>query len=140
LDDQAAALGPELGELVMRVHNVTQVPVLTSQQYGAIFKTLAEQLSVGPYQLTQTSRAVRDRCLELGEPIARQAVSFVLKGIAYRKGFASTVHNDEATLAHVFAENVLGSISAAQLELTDDERRRVALWITSGSSGPDTSI
>jgi NYN domain-containing protein len=129
IDARIAEFGPELGELVARVHNVTGAPALTSRQYARIFESLSEQLLQEPYQLTATSKAVRDRCVEAGEPISRQEINFVLKGIAYRQGFAPTAPSDPRSLAVAFAENVLGLTSAAQLELTEGERSRVTAWI-----------
>jgi hypothetical protein len=129
IDARIAEFGPELGQLVARIHNVTGAPALTSRQYGRIFATLSDEVGQAPYQLTATSKAVRDRCVESGEPISRQEINFVLKGIAYRQGFAPAAPSDPQSLACAFAENVLGLTSAAQLELTDEERASVVAWI-----------
>jgi hypothetical protein len=131
--------GDDLGQLVARVHNVTGAPALTSAQYHRIFESLSEHLDQAPYRLTDTSKAVRDRCVELGEPISRAEINFVLRGIAYRRGFVAAAPTDPDSLAAAFAENVLGLVGAAQLELTEDERRCLAAWITGPAPAAEVS-
>lgn len=74
----------------------------------------------------------RDACGELGDRTSRQSINFILKGIAYRDGFRPGVPKDAASLASVYADNVLELAAAAQLPLTQHERERVVGWLTGG--------
>jgi hypothetical protein len=130
--DPLSAFGEELGGLVARVSQVTDTPMLTGEQYRHVFEALADYLRSNGYAISPTSKAVRDACGELGDRTSRQSINFILKGIAYRNGFRPDVPKDAATLASVYAENVLGLAAAAQLQLTPEEQERVGEWLTGG--------
>jgi hypothetical protein len=130
--DPLSAFGEELGGLVARVSQVTDTPILTGEQYRHVFEVLADYLRSNHYEISPTSKAVRDACGELGDRTSRQSINFILKGIAYRNGFRPGVPNDAASLASVYADNVLELAAAAQLPLTQQERERVVDWLTGG--------
>lgn len=132
--DPMSAFGEELGGLVTRVSQVTDAPILTGEQYRHVFEALAEHLQSNAYAISPTSKAVRDACGELGDRTSRQSINFILKGIAYRSGFGPDSPKDAASLASVYAHNVLELAAAAQLPLTEDERSRVIQWLTGGLS------
>jgi hypothetical protein len=129
LTEQMARSEPQIDGLVLRISNITGAPALTPHQYRRLFEALSEELARQPYQLTTTSKAVRDRCAALDDPIPRHAINFVLKGVAYRQGFQAGAPTDPRALAAAFAENVLGLAGAAQLELSGEERAQVLAWI-----------
>jgi NYN domain len=130
--DPLPAIGEQLGPLVTRISQVTDTPILTGEQYRHVFEALADHLRSAEYAISPTSKAVRDACGELGDRTSRQSINFILKGIAYRNGFRPGSAKDAASLASVYADNVLGLAAAAQLRLTDEERTRVVEWLTGG--------
>ncbi|NOZ70770.1 MAG: NYN domain-containing protein [Chloroflexi bacterium] len=122
---------PELAEFVERVTQITGIPNLTPHQHAVLFTALAEHLSKHPYNLTTTSKAVRDLCIERGESISRSAVSFVLKGITYAKHRFSK-RDTPLRLARVYRNSVLTRCEDAELELTSKEKKLIDRWILGG--------
>lgn len=128
--NRLATLAPELANLIERIASVTDVPRLTPAEYAFIFDATEELTREGLLDLTQLSRAIRDRAAEQGLTIGRQPINFVLKGLAYaRTDFADPGLSKEA-LARTFLENVMGLCENRRLELTTEEADMVACWIT----------
>jgi NYN domain len=126
------ALDESLRGLAARVAQVTDAPILTSEQYRHVFEALADHLQSHYYAISSTSKAVRDACGEKGDRTSRQSINFILKGIAYRKGFRADAPNDAASLALVYAENVLSLAAAAQPVLSELESELLIHWLTGG--------
>jgi hypothetical protein len=97
-----ADLQPGIEEQVTRV---TDVPALSAAQFRQMFQAMAARLREHPLNRTELSRQVRDDCVNADQPVSRNAVSFVLQGLAY-VNFPLT---DEATaegLAAAWTANV----------------------------------
>jgi hypothetical protein len=98
-----------------------------------VFREIAEEVNEEGYFLTRTSKAVRDRCIEEGAPIARTSVNFILRGITsagYR--FEAGGGTDPLDLANAFLKNVLGLCESAGMPLSEDEREQLTTWIVGG--------
>jgi NYN domain len=138
--DQTADLDlgdPEMTSLAHRIHRITDTPYLTSEEYALVFLEIAEEVNEEGYFLTRTSKAVRDRCIEEGAPIARTSVNFILRGITsagYR--FDPTVTTDPFDLASAFLKNVLGLSESAGMPLSEEEREQLTAWIVGGLPPP----
>jgi NYN domain len=124
---------PELTSLAHRIHRITDTPFLAPDEYALVFREIAEEVNEEGYFLTRTSKAVRDRCIEEGAPIARTSVNFILRGITgagYR--FKEGAGTDPLDLANAFLKNVLGLCESAGMPLSDEEREQLSGWITGG--------
>lgn len=124
----------ELAELINRVHQATGTPDLTPSQYAVLFEAIAEELAENAYNLTQTSKAVRDRCIERGQAVSRGDVGFVLKGIIYR-GHRFSKRDTAPALARIFRNSVLTRCEDVELELSEAEKSLVDAWILGGLNG-----
>ncbi len=128
--DDLAAMDPVLGSLAYRVHQLTDTPYLTPEEYGQVFRHIAEEVNSHGYFLTRTSKAVRDRCIEEGATIARASVNFILRGITFGgHRFGQNDGDDPLTLARCFFRNVLGLCESAGLQLDEAERQRISDWL-----------
>ena len=128
--DELASLDPALGSLAYRVHQLTDAPYLTPQEYSQVFRHIAEEVASHGYFLTRTSKAVRDRCIEEGATIARASVNFILRGITFGgHRFAQNGGDDPMTLGRCFYRNVISLCESAGLLLDSLERDRLADWI-----------
>jgi len=124
---------PEMTSLAHRIHRITDTPYLAPEDYALVFREIAEEVNEEGYFLTRTSKAVRDRCIEEGAPVARTSVNFILRGITsagYR--FGATAGTDPLDLASAFVKNVLGLCESAGMPLSDDERQQLTAWIVGG--------
>ena len=124
---------PELVTFIRRVSQVTGTPALSPRAYRVVFEAIADDVREHAYNIIRTSKAVRDLCIERGEPIARKNVSFILRGISYT-GHRFGEDDNAFTLGRIFRRNVLALINDAQLELTEDERALLDKWILAGFS------
>jgi len=124
---------PEMTSLAHRIHRITDTPYLAPGDYALVFREIAEEVNEEGYFLTRTSKAVRDRCIEEGAPVARTSVNFILRGITsagYR--FGATAGTDPLELASAFVKNVLGLCESAGMPLSDEERQQLTAWIAGG--------
>ncbi|HEY0782629.1 MAG TPA: NYN domain-containing protein [Thermoanaerobaculia bacterium] len=120
----------ELSSLAHRIHRLTDTPYLTPEEYGLVFRKIAEEANENGYFLTRTSKAVRDRCIEEGTPIARASVNFILRGITFAgQRFDQNGPSDPLELGNSFVKNVLGLCETAGLPLAPDERETLSRWI-----------
>jgi hypothetical protein len=120
----------ELNSLAYRIHQLTDTPFLTSAEYGRVFRLTAEEVNEHGYFLTRTSKAVRDRCIEEGSPIARASVNFILRGITFGgHRFGLNGPEDPRTLGACFFRNVLSLCESAGLPLNEDEAASLDEWL-----------
>jgi hypothetical protein len=121
---------PQLNALAYRVHQLTDTPYLTRGDYGRVFRLTAEEVNDHGYFLTRTSKAVRDRCIEEGSPIARASVNFILRGITFGgHRFGLNGPEEPLELASCFFRNVVSLCDSAGIELDGREREILADWI-----------
>ena len=121
---------PQLNALAYRVHQLTDTPYLTRGDYARVFRLTAEEVNDHGYFLTRTSKAVRDRCIEEGSPIARASVNFILRGITFGgHRFGQNGREEPLELASCFFRNVVSLCDSAGIELDGDEREILADWI-----------
>ncbi len=130
LEDTFAVRYPELSPLAQKIHQLTDMPYLMPEYYGLLFREIAREVNERGYQMTQTSRTVRDRCIERGAPIARSHVNFMLTGLYYA-GYRLGSHKpeDPVKLGEVMVENTFNVCRAAQFELSEPEREQVREWL-----------
>jgi len=121
---------PELNALAYRVHQLTDTPYLTRGDYARVFRLTAEEVNVHGYFLTRTSKAVRDRCIEEGSPIARASVNFILRGITFGgHRFGQNGSEDPLDLGTCFFRNVVSLCDSAGISLHEKELEVLSDWI-----------
>jgi len=114
-----------------QVTRVTDVPALSAGQFRQMFLAMAARLREHPLNRTELSRTVRDDCVSAGQPVSRNAVNFVLQGLAYD----NVQLNDEATaetLAAAWTANVEQLCRVALLEFDPAEKLAVRRWASGG--------
>ncbi|MDC0739718.1 hypothetical protein [Polyangium mundeleinium] len=121
----------EFWGVLRRVHEITGVPVLRPPEFGLLFLTIADILGRNSFQVTSTSKSVRDALLTEGHSVSRSAVTFVLRGIMYG---GLPLHEapkpwGARLLAEAFQRNVLAMCEDAELNLSAAERAAVERWL-----------
>lgn len=131
-EDQFLVDHPDIAVLAKKIHKLTDMPYLTPEHYGLMFREIAREVNQHKYQMTQTSRTVRDRCIEKGAPVARSHVNFVLTGLNYvGYDFSSGEVHIPMQLGEKMLENTLNLCRAAQFELSEAEASLVKDWLLS---------
>ncbi len=123
---------PDIAELANRLYQIAGVPRLQPEDYGALFRAVANEVSANGFQLNETSKSVRDRLIEEGRSVSRASVAFVVRGIRFggvdlRSAPASEIRPE--VLARVFRDNVVELCEGAQLELSNAERELLGRWL-----------
>ncbi|MBB5754943.1 NYN domain-containing protein [Prosthecomicrobium pneumaticum] len=118
----------ELAALARRVHNATNVPLLSPKVFGELFRALAAEVSENGYHFQATAENVAARLAALGRNTSRRQIAFVVKGLALR-GHVFSGNDSPDRLAEVFIEQVLYLTRAAGIELDDDELASIRAWI-----------
>lgn len=123
---------PELARLANKIHQITDMPYLTPEHYGLLLREIVREVNDRGYQMTQTSRTVRDRCIERGAPISRSHVNFILMGL-YHAGYQLGKDGPESAenLGAILVENTYSLCRASQYELSGEECEKVKTWLLS---------
>ncbi|MEZ0575481.1 NYN domain-containing protein [Halodesulfovibrio aestuarii] len=122
---------PELFDFALRVHRLTDVPLLMPVHYNQLLEFIVDEVNENGFFLTNTSRNVRDKCVEAGVPVGRAHVNFVLVGISrggYPLSEQDVVVLDEVKKA--FMRNVKDLCSRTQFDLRDEEIRLLFEWMS----------
>jgi hypothetical protein len=131
--DEFSTQYPDLAPLVQKIHQLTDAPYLPPKHYALLLNELAREINESGYQMTRTSKTVRDRCVEKGAPVARSHVNFVLIGISYT-GYRLGQDTPEtpAKLGEALVKNIINLCRTAQLSLDANEESQVHTWIMGG--------
>ena len=137
--DPLSNLPEPLATFIARVNRLTETPRLGPAQYRLLFEVIAKELGRAPYNLMGTGKAVRDQCVERGESIARQSVTFVLRGLAYvgYPLFRADRGHDAAELARAFRGNLVNLLRQAQAEVTEADLEMLDAWLAAPARGDD---
>ena len=118
-----------LQAVAKQVHEVTDAPLLTPDNYQALFEALAEDLQAEPFHLVETCKTVRDRCRNQGMAISRSDVNFVLRGLLLRGHAFGEGKDDAATLSRKLADNVRSLCLREQMILDQATDAAILKWI-----------
>ena len=121
---------PDLAPLAQKVGRLTDTPYLMPEHYAILLREIAREINERGFQLTHTSKTVRDRCVEKGVPVARAHVNFALIGIS-RAGhhYGESPSEDPKRLGEAFAKNVVSLCRTAQFDPTEEEIAQINQWI-----------
>jgi hypothetical protein len=120
----------DLAPLAQKVHQLTDTPYLIPEHYALLLRELAREINERGYQMTRTSKTVRDRCVERGVPVARSHVNFVLVGIGYTgHRFGHEQQEDAPRLGEALVQNTINLCRTAQFYPSDDEVVQIRRWI-----------
>jgi hypothetical protein len=132
VEDSFSSQYPDLAPVAQKIHRLTDMPYLNPAHYSLLLKEIAREVNEAGYQMTRTSRTVRDRCIERGAPIARSHVNFVLTGLYYMGHRLGARQKESAKLlGEVLVENTYNLCRTAQFELTAEEQDLVRRWLLS---------
>jgi hypothetical protein len=127
---------PRAREIPPRIRSVLRevgAPLWTKHEYRAVFEILEEYVRTHDFQLTETSKHVRDKMADRDLPVGRDGINFVLKGmlIVGHSFRDDSLAQTSTAFARLFASNVFYLADQKHLELSPEEVDSVAYWIWS---------
>src|ERR1035437_2063287 len=134
----SAAHGLSLPEPVTRLTALLSLPRLQHESWSPIYRVLSDYVKSHQFNLTEATRWSRDRLVEQGVDVSRNAVGFVTRGAAfggcplYRKPPPTAVE-----IGAAFVENVLSRAEAAAIAITAEETEVIRAWLAEPQSDPE---
>lgn len=123
----------EILVLAKQVHEATGIPLLSPAQYRALFEAIGADVAVNPFDFVESSKRIRDRCRDGGQPISRADVSFVLRGLLIRGHVFGQGDDSVAALSRKLADNVRSLCLREQIVLDGGTDSAIDRWIVAGS-------
>lgn len=119
----------KMDSLQVKIHNITDTPLLPGEHYQILFRCLANEVNANGYSLSRTSKAVRDCCAEEGAAVARSHVNFVLLGLGHVRYRFQPGQVEASALAQKFYENVLNLCRSSRISLSEEQTASVRAWL-----------
>jgi uncharacterized LabA/DUF88 family protein len=120
---------PDIAPLAWKIHQFTDMPYLLPEHYALLFQEVAREVNERGYQLTRTTKTVRDRCVEKGAPVSRAHVKFILINLKDLGHWFGSEKETPAALGEIVVKHTINLCRTAQLELSKDEIAKVHDWI-----------
>lgn len=125
---------PELYEFALKIHRLTDVPLLSPAQFNALFSLLAEEVNAHGFSRTGTVRNIEDRCEDESLPINAVQTAFVVEAVI-RGGVNLAVLSkseeplEPGELRRAFSRSAVDLCKLSQMELDDDELDMLDQWL-----------
>ena len=123
-------------ELALKVHRLTDIPLLSPGQYDALFALLADEVNSRPFSRTSALRNVEDHCEDENLPVNAVQIAFVLDAIV-RGGVNFTAKGrngarlDAGALRKAFSKSAEELCKLSQLALDAHEHELLSQWLQS---------
>ncbi|MDR1489722.1 MAG: NYN domain-containing protein [Desulfovibrio sp.] len=124
---------PQLYELALKAHRLTDIPMLNPEQYAALFTMLAEEVRTNKFSRTGTVRNLEDRCEDEGVPVNAAQIAFiveaVIRGGANLAGTgAGGQETNQEKMRAAYAASTIELCRLAQVEIGERERELIESW------------
>lgn len=119
----------QLLAVARQIHEVTGVPLLSPRRYRKLFEEVAADVSGTPFDFIDSGKRIRDRFRQLGRPMSRGDISFVLRGLLLRGHGFGEGRDTSMELARTFANNVRSLCLREQIMLDQATEAAIRRWI-----------
>ena len=137
--DQAADGGwgedEQLASVARQINEVTGVPLLSPARYRSLFEEVALDASGTPFDFIDSGKRIRERLRQLGRPISRADITFVLRGLLFRGYRFGEGSDTPEGLARTFANNVRSLCLREQIMLDQATESVIRRWIEHSEQG-----
>ncbi|MDR1945754.1 MAG: NYN domain-containing protein [Desulfovibrio sp.] len=126
---------PELYEFALKAHRLTDLPLLSPEQYKSLFGILAGEIAENGFSRTTTARNVEDRCEDEGVPADGAQIAFILEALI--RGGANPAAEpapDAARLAGTLVADAVELCKLSQLDIGPRERKLLMQWFRAGNA------
>jgi len=139
LRDEFRSSNPELYELALKVHRLTDVPLLSPAQYGTLFAMLADEINQHGFSRTGTVRCIEEQCededLHLNANQIAFVVEAVIRGGVNLSGAGKHGQLDAQRLRRAFAKSADDLCAVSQMTLSREERALLSRWLQPKEAG-----
>ncbi|MDL2267665.1 NYN domain-containing protein [Desulfovibrio sp. OttesenSCG-928-G15] len=125
---------PDLYEFAMKVHRLTDVPLLSPGQYEQLFALIADEVNELGFSRTATVRNLEEECESDGLPANAAQIAFVLEAVI-RGGINLAAKGkksqpvDAAMLSDAFVRSTVDLCRLSQLPIGEREQELLAAWL-----------
>lgn len=123
----------DLLPIASQIHDVTNAPLWPPADYQNLFRLLADDLAVQPFDIAETGKRVRDRIRAQGRPINRQSVNWILQGLIFRGHLFGRGEDDAMTFARKSADNIKSLCLREQMVIDAAMDGAILRWIVGGA-------
>ncbi len=120
-----AAVRPQVASTLAKAGDIYGVPQLAPAGYGAYFRLLSQYLARREYDLTETSKSLRDAMVEAGFPLSRKDASFILVGIQRYLPLNGGAKPGPDELSRAFLDNVRSMFAGSMLPCSEEEEEEL---------------
>lgn len=120
---------PHLYDIVSRIHEATDIPLLPPGKYRLLISLLSRDVASHPFNLVETSKRLRDASKDAAQPISRSAIQHVLRGILFRGHVFERGPNDPSTLQQKLTDNIRSLCLREQIILDTETEAAIQAWI-----------
>jgi hypothetical protein len=126
---------PELYEFALKVHRLTDLPLLSPEQYTALFDILAEETAGPVLSRATAARNIEDRCEEEGLSVDSAEIAFILDALVRGGAGPGTVPPPDAgRLAQALAGDAVELCKLSQLDIGPGEHDLLKQWFQAGNA------
>ena len=129
---------PALYEFALKVHRLTDLPLLKPEHYSTLLGMLVEEVNSNGFARTETIRNIEDRCEDEGLPISASQISFVVEavirgGLSLSSGGKAGAAIDLKKVRIAFVQRAVELCKLSQLTLSASELELIQEWLQSDS-------
>ena len=127
---------PALYDFALKVHRLTDVPLLKPEHYSILLGMLVDEVKTHGFSRSETVRQIEDRCEDEGLPINASQIAFVVEavirgGLNLSAGSKSDSSIDLKKVRTAFVQRVVELCKLSQLVLNPSELELIQEWLRS---------
>jgi hypothetical protein len=124
---------PALCDFALKVHRLTDLPLLSPEQYAILFDILAEETAGPALPRATMARNIEDRCEEEGLPVDGAEIAFILDALVRGgAGPGVTPPPDAGRLARTLTADAAELCKLSQLDIGPHEHELLKQWLQAG--------
>ncbi|MDR2489176.1 MAG: NYN domain-containing protein [Desulfovibrio sp.] len=127
---------PALYDFALKVHRLTDVPLLKPEHYSILLNMLTDEVKHHGFSRSEIVRHIEDRCEDEELPVSASQISFVVEavirgGINLSAGGKTDTHIDLKKVRRAFLQRVIELCKLFQLSLNPAEMALLQEWLQS---------
>lgn len=133
-------LDPETQDAIALLRRHTKIPIIRSDAFKCLIETISEEVQINEFNLTETPKAVRDKCALSEFNIGRTVAARVLMSISHSgHKFDPDLPQSPEVLAEAFTKAVIFGLRKAGVEVDDRTTSALKDYLSGGLLSPKPS-